>query len=141
MSEQNKQIIQQLYAAVNAHEPERLYDLIAEDVIEHEDFPGLEPGREGVVQFFKMMIAAFPDLRFEPRQIVAEGDTVMALVSIIGTHEGDFAGMPATGRRIDVPTVDIIRLADGKAAEHWGVTDSGMMMQQLGAIPEGAPAS
>jgi len=50
-------------------------------------------------------------------------------------------GMPATGKRIDVPFVDIIRFGDdGLAREHWGVFDAMTMMQQLGAIPEGAPA-
>jgi predicted ester cyclase len=50
-------------------------------------------------------------------------------------------GMPATGKAIDVKLIDIIRFGDdGLAVEHWGVIDMLTMMQQLGAIPEGAPA-
>jgi predicted ester cyclase len=51
-------------------------------------------------------------------------------------------GIPPTGRRISVPVVDIVRFRGGRAAEHWGVTDTGVMMQQLGVVPPpgGAPA-
>jgi len=50
-------------------------------------------------------------------------------------------GIPATGRRIDIQLIDIIRFGeDGLAHEHWGVSDSLALMQQLGAIPEGVPA-
>jgi predicted ester cyclase len=44
-------------------------------------------------------------------------------------------GIPATGRRISVPVVDIVRFRDGRAAEQWGVTDTGAMMEQLGVAP------
>lgn len=43
-------------------------------------------------------------------------------------------------RRIEVPTIDMVRIRDGQAVEHWGVTDTMAMMQQLGALPEEAPA-
>ena len=50
-------------------------------------------------------------------------------------------GMPATGKSMDVPAVDIVRVNDeGAAAEHWGVTDTMTMMQQLGVVPEEPPA-
>jgi len=73
--------------------------------------------------------------------VLPSGDKVVSRMRATGTHEGEFMGMPATGKRIDVPFVDIIRFGDdGLAREHWGVFDAMTMMQQLGAIPEGAPA-
>jgi len=49
--------------------------------------------------------------------------------------------IPATGKRIDVQLVDIIRFGDdGLAHEHWGVFDTMTMMQQLGVVPDGPPA-
>jgi predicted ester cyclase len=53
---------------------------------------------------------------------------------------GEFLGIPPTGKRIEVEAIDIVRMRDGQAVEHWGVTDTIAMMQQLGAIPEQAPA-
>jgi predicted ester cyclase len=52
-----------------------------------------------------------------------------------GTHKGDFAGIAPTGRSINVPFADFLRFSGGKVVEHWGVTDGGTMLQQLGQIP------
>lgn len=115
--------------------------LLADDFVEHEETPGLEPTKDGVLQFFRMYRGAFPDLRMEPLDVLSSGDKIVARVRATGTHQGDFLGLPASGRRIDIALIDIIRFGDdGLAHEHWGVVDALAMMQQLGAIPE-APAS
>ncbi len=103
--------------------------------------PGFAPTREGVTAFFRMFIAAFPDLRMTAEDVIAGGDKVVARVRVAGTHKGAFMGMPPTGRRIDVQFIDIIRFGDdGLAREHWGVFDQLGMLQQLGAIPAGPPS-
>jgi predicted ester cyclase len=56
-------------------------------------------------------------------------------VTLAGTHQGDFAGIPASGRTVEFSGIDIIRLQDGKVAEHWGSTDMLGLMQQIGAVP------
>jgi predicted ester cyclase len=72
----------------------------------------------------------------EAQDLVASGDKVVARVRGTGTHRGEFTGMPATGRSVDVQLIDIIRFGDdGLAREHWRVFDALGMMQQLGAIP------
>jgi len=130
-----------LYEQINAHDVDGLGDLLADGFVEHEVTPGLEPTKGGVKQFFTMYIAAFPDLRMEPEDVIASGDKVVARVRCTGTNHGDFMGMPATGKSIDVEAIDIIRFGDdGLAHEHWGVFDAMKMMQQMGAIPEAAPA-
>jgi predicted ester cyclase len=53
--------------------------------------------------------------------MIAEGDTVATLVTVTGTHRGEFLGMRATGRKIRLTAIDIFRFADGRAVEHWGV--------------------
>jgi predicted ester cyclase len=52
-----------------------------------------------------------------------------------GTHQGELLGVPASGKSVEFESIDIIRLEDGKVAEHWGVTDTMTLMQQIGAIP------
>jgi steroid delta-isomerase-like uncharacterized protein len=128
--------MRRLYELLNAGDVDGFGDLIAEDFVEHEETPGLEPTKEGVKQFFRMYRAAFPDLRMEAEDVFASGDKVVARVRGTGTHEGEFMGMPATGKSFDVQLIDIIRFGDdGLAHEHWGVFDALTMMQQLGAIP------
>ena len=133
---QNKAIVGCLYEeCINTGNMETLHELVADDFIEHEAFPGLSPDREGVKQFFATMWQAFPDLHFVVEEMLAEDDKVMCRFRIQGTHRGAFMGEAPTGNRIDVPAIDVFRLAEGQIKEHWGVTDSMNMMQQLGAVP------
>ena len=55
---------------------------------------------------------------------------------LTGTHKGELMGVAATDRTVEFESVDIIRVDDGKVAEHWGVTDVMTLMQQIGAVPE-----
>lgn len=82
----------------------------------------------------------FPDLRATVEDALEEGDRVAARVRFIGTHEGEFMGVPPSGNKVDIEMIDIVRIVDGKASEHWGVTDHMALMQQIGAIPQEAPA-
>jgi steroid delta-isomerase-like uncharacterized protein len=133
--------MRQAYDLINAGDIDGFGDLLADDFVEHEQLPGLAPGKEGVKAFFHMYRAAFPDLRMSPEDVLPSGDKVVARSRATGTHEGEFMGMPATGKSIDVQLVDIIRFGDdGLAREHWGVFDAMTMMQQLGAIPDGPAA-
>jgi predicted ester cyclase len=107
--------LRRMYDLINAHDIDAFGEFLADDFVEHEELPAGGPTKEGVKAFFHMQIAAFPDFA-------------------TGTHEGEFMGMPATGRTVDVPLIDVMRFADdGLVHEHWGVFDAMAMMQQLGA--------
>lgn len=58
-----------------------------------------------------------------------------AYTTMRGTHRGDFMGLAASGKKIEVKGVDIVRFANGKAVEHWGWNDDYTMMMQLGMLP------
>src|SRR4029453_15323281 len=102
------------------------------DFVEHEDLPGFPPTKAGATAFFRMYIAAFPDLRMVPEDVIVSGDKVVARVRATGTHKGAFMGLSPTGRRIDVQLIDIIRFGgDGRPVEHWGVGATLGVVQQL----------
>jgi steroid delta-isomerase-like uncharacterized protein len=127
-----------MYDRINEGDVDAFGDVIADDFIEHEESPGLAPTKEGVKEVFRMYIRAFPDLRFNAEDIIESGDKVVARARATGTHEGEFMGIAATHKSVDVQLVDIIRFdEDGRALEHWGVFDAMAMMQQLGVAPEG----
>lgn len=133
--------MRQFYDLVNAGDIDGFIGRLSDDFVEHEEVPGLPLTKEGVRQFFTAYLAAFPDLRMEVEDVIAGDDRVVARVRQTGTHRGEFMGIAATGKAIDVETIDIVRFAaDGTAVEHWGVTDVMKMMQQLGVLPEGPPA-
>ena len=133
--------MRRLYELISTGDIDGFGDHVADDFVEHEETPGFEPSKEGVKQMFHMYRAAFPDLRMEAEDVLASGDKVVARVRATGTHQGEFMGMPATGRSVDVQVIDIMRFGeDGLVREHWGLFDALGMMQQLGAIPAPAPA-
>jgi steroid delta-isomerase-like uncharacterized protein len=130
--------IRRFYDLVNAGDIDGFSHELADDFVEREELPGFPPTKAGVIEYFRMLLAAFPDLRMVPEDVMGCGDKVVARVVVTGTHKGPFMGMSATGKRVEVKLIDIIRFGDdGQAREHWGLTDQLAMMQQLGAIPAG----
>ena len=115
---------------------EVIEEIVADDFVEHQDLPGLPPGKAGLYAFVKMFRDAFPDINVETLAVVTQGDELWAHARMTGTHKGDFAGIPATGKKVSVTMFDRVRIRDGKAIEHWGVSDDLGMMTQLGVIPE-----
>src|SRR5664280_909752 len=132
--------VRRLYDLLSAGDVDGFGECLADDFVEHEETPGLAPTKEGVKAFFRMYLAAFPDLRLNAEDVLASGDKVVARLRATGTHQGGFMGIPATGKRVDVQLIDIFRLGDGLVREHWGVIDALAMMQQLGVVPNGPPA-
>jgi steroid delta-isomerase-like uncharacterized protein len=113
-------------------------EILADDFVDHSPFGPFAPDREGVKQLFAMLRAAFPDLRAEIRDQFASGDKVVTRKTFHGTNDGEFMGMPPTGKKVSFDVIDILRLRDGQFVDHWNVVDALGLMQQLGAIP--APA-
>lgn len=133
--------IRRLYDLINAGDIDGFSRQLADDFVERDEIPGLPPTKDGVVQYFRIMFAAFPDLRMDVQDSFASGDKAVARLQISGTHQGEFMGIPATGKQVSVNLIDITRFGDdGLAREHWGVADQLTMMQQLGVIPAGPPA-
>ena len=92
-------------------------------------------GREAVKQMPAMLHSAFPDFHTTINDLIAEGDKVVVSMTWSGTQQGEWMGMPPSGKRMSINVIDIFRVADGKFVEHWGLMDGMTMMQQLGAMP------
>ena len=130
-------MMKKFYDGISSGDLSVVEELLSEDFVEHDEFPGIPQSRDGVRQFFAMARESFPDLRLRILHFVEEGDLVVGHGVFEGTHEGDFMGVPGSGRRVSVPIADVVRFdGDGRAVEHWGVTDTGLMMQQLGPLGE-----
>ena len=133
--------INRLYDLINAGDIDGFGRLLADDFVERDEIPGLPPTKEGVVQYFRLLLAAFPDMKMDVQDSFASGDKAVARLRVSGTHKGEFMGIPATGNLVSMNLIDITRFGDdGLAREHWGVADQLALMQQLGVIPAGPPA-
>jgi predicted ester cyclase len=134
--QRNKANLQQLYDRVmNSHDVDAADELITPDRPDHDGTfpPEFTRDREGFKKLFRMLIGAFPDLKFTTDFMVAEGDMVSAFNSVQGTHRGEFMGIPPTGKSFTVNNADTCRFTgEGLICEHWGIIDVAAMMRQLG---------
>jgi steroid delta-isomerase-like uncharacterized protein len=110
-------------------------ELVAEDFVELDPFPGQEQGRQGMVDVITMMRTAFPDLQWTVEEMVAEGDKVASYSVWRGTHQGVFLGIPPTGKRVTVPSMVFDYYVDGKLKESRILMNIMSLMQQLGVVP------
>lgn len=92
-------------------------------------------------QMLALYLAAFPDAQATVEDLLADGDKVVARVSIRGTHQGAFRGISPTGKPITVMGIHVFRIANGKLVEHWGLTDRLSALQQVGVVAPLAPVS
>jgi predicted ester cyclase len=96
-------------------------------------FPPLDlAGHQGFATAF---YAAFPDLQHRVEQVVAEGDQESVRFSLVGTHKGEFNGIPATGKQVEVAAFALFTVRDGRVAHLRGLFDQLGMLQELGVIP------
>ena len=136
MSEQNKAVFEKLMSALNAKDMATMESLIADDFVDNDAMSGMAPGRQGMIDMMGMFVGAFPDLNVVVEHWVAEGDLVVGVMTTKGTQTGVFMGMPASGKKFSVREMHMVRVANGKMAEQWGLSNEMSMMQQLGLMPE-----
>ena len=110
-------------------------EVVAEDFVERDPFPGQEQGRQGLIDIIAMMRTAFPDLEWTIEEQVAEGDTLASYNVWRGTHQGVFLGIPPTGKRVTVPCMIFDYFVAGKLKESRLLMNSMSLMQQLGVAP------
>jgi len=129
------------YERISAGDIEGFGDLLAEAFVEHQGAPELPPTKSGTLDFFRMLLTAFPDMQMVVDDLIAGGDKTVARVTATATHRGDFMGVPPTGTRVEINLIDIMRFdATGLVCEHWGVADMLGLMQQLGVVPAATDA-
>lgn len=136
MSEANKTILRRFFEEMfNTGDLSVADEIVAVNYVNHNPAPGEMPGREGVKAFVTHLRTAFPDVRFTVEDQVAEGDKVATRFTAAGTHQDEFAGVPATGKSVSVTAMNIHRVTGGQIQEAWFNWDALGMMQQLGVVP------
>lgn len=141
-AERNKAVIRRFVEEVQNKQDWDAYDeLNAPDFVNLSAPPDAPTDREAGKAVLQAFAAAYPDAVFTIDEMYAEGDAVITKKTFTGTNEGDFMGVPATGRRVSLQYVDIMRVRDGRVIEHWNVIDQLSWMTQLGLIPDPSGSS
>lgn len=130
--EKNTAAMRRWYNEVMNKEDMKAFEaLVDPKFVEHDVTPGYLPNKEGLANFVRAFRRGFPDLQVTIDDIVAKGDKVWCYATFRGTHKGEFMGMAATGKKIEVHAFDIVRCVNGRGVEHWGLFDNATMMKQL----------
>lgn len=138
MSEANKNLVRRYLDEVGSQGKLEVVDEIsASDFVNH--FPafagGDAVGSDKVKTFVSVMRETAPDRHLTIEDLIAEGDKVVARVTIRGTRIGDWQGIPADGKAYEMSEFMIFRVANGKLAERWLIADWWGEMINLGAVP------
>ncbi len=121
----NKEVIEQGNA-------DTFHELVAADVVNHTAPEGSPNGKDGMFYFlFNILRTAFPDLTVEVLDQVAEGDKVCSRKVIRGTHLAEFMGIAPTQKKVAIHVMDMVRLREGKYADHWGMSNISEVVTQL----------
>ena len=119
--------------AFNARDLDVLDAVTAPEFINHNALPGTPAGPEGHRQVVERLWTALPDARFEIRHLARDGDTVICVGTMSGTHERTLLGVPATGRKVAWRQCHMYRFdASGRAVEHDAIRDDVALLRQFG---------
>ncbi len=135
VEERNKQLFLAFVDAWNTHDFARMMQFWSPNMIHHHrngDYT-----RDQVYALISGFMEAFPNLTFEVKNLVAEGEYVSARMIARARHEQAFAGLPATGKEVATTVMGLIRIVDGQIVEHWNVMDEIHLGHQLGLVPDG----
>jgi len=112
------------------------HEVVASDFLVHgAGGQVVKQGPDGVVGLVKVWRDGFPDGEMTIDELAAEGELVVALLTWRGTHLGDFYGTVPSGKRVEVTSIGIDRIVNGKIVAGWGEVDILGMMQQMGTLP------
>ena len=134
----NKATFKDFQDAINTGDAELISKTIDEvfnpDVLIRTPLPVEATGAQAMKDVFGKLLRAFPDLHVAVEDVIAEGDKVVSRNVVTGTHQGEYMGLPPTGKSVTYNEIFILRFVNGRIAETWGVVDVLSQMRQLGAI-------
>ncbi|MGZ6317590.1 MAG: ester cyclase [Anaerolineales bacterium] len=134
--ESNKQLVRRYQEIYNSNDLDALSEVLADDLLTPRIMAGIPSGLEGAKAAHRIMLQGFPDFQTTIEDLIAEADQVAARITMRGTHTGQFLTISPTGKRVEFTGMYIVRVENGKIAEHWGEEDSMSLLAQLGVRPQ-----
>jgi predicted ester cyclase len=132
---ENKKVLLRFQKEVfngNDWSTETLQRNLTDDFVDHAAMPGDPPGLEGVQMRFSAWAAAFEDAEEENMAMLGEQDMLGVMYNLHAKHSGNFMGIPPTHRDVVIPGMEVVRIRDGKIAEHWGIYDFLRTAEEIG---------
>jgi len=135
LEEQNKALVARYNEAWESGNLEAIKEIYSPDFVWHAT-DGSDLSSEEMIEINRTSIeqhkTAFPDMTFINEEVIVKGDKVITRYTMRGTHTGDAEGFPATGNKIEIGGIEIIRIENGKIAESWEEINLSRFFQQVG---------
>jgi predicted ester cyclase len=137
VSEKNRMLVRELTEHIwNRRRLDLVADYYAPDFVgDYRPYAPLREGHDGIRGMVECAWTAFPDYHEELRELVAEGDRVVARFTISGTQRGQWGPLQPTGKRVEFEEIVILEMRDGKVARQRGIVDNVTALRQLGVLP------
>jgi predicted ester cyclase len=130
-TEQNKKIVRRIFQEGIGERKFQVFDELVSDKFVNHGIPDTQTGPKGLIGAVQQFIDAFPDMQVINQEFIAEGDMVATRGYMTGTHQGNFMGISATGKKIQINYIDIWKVSNGKCTENWVQMDIAGLMQQI----------
>jgi len=135
----NKATLRRFNEATNSGDVELISktidELVEPNALIHTPLPIEATGAQLAKEVFGTLLRAYPDLHITVEDLIEDGDKIVSRNTVTGTHQGEYMGLPPTGRSVTYNEIFIVRFAGGRIVESWGVVDVFSQMKQLGVIP------
>jgi steroid delta-isomerase-like uncharacterized protein len=115
------------------HDLDAFAEILDDQYVNHNRFA--RPGKRGSIDIFAAFLNAFEDFRVEVDDIIEAGETLVGRYTYRGRHTGTFMGVPPSGTEIEMHSIDIWRVREGRLHEHWDELNNLEFFQQIDAIP------
>jgi predicted ester cyclase len=130
-TEQNKKIVRRIFQEGIGERKFQVFDELVADKFVNHGIPITSTGPNGMKEAVQQFVNGFSNMQVVNEEFVAEGDMVATRGYMTGTHDGNFMGISATGKKIHLPYIDLWKVKDGKAIENWVQMDIAGLMQQI----------
>lgn len=127
-------LLEQQRAAWAAHDPAAFAKAYAPHAIVTSPTGGVLEGREEIERIARKWFQAFPDIQFDSEDVLIDGDRVVQIARVNGTHGGEFFGVPATGRKVDVLFALVMAVSDGQITHERRILDFTGVLVQVGVL-------
>ena len=131
LEEQNKALAMRAQEAWSNGDIEALMEVFSPDFVFHSQ-TGHDNSLEDAIYALKQHMITWPDRTFSVEEMFVKGDKVACMKTFRATNTVDVGVLPATGKKVEIRSIDIIRIENGKIVEMWSVEDNLTFFKQLG---------